>query len=615
MKKNEIFLVIVIMLFINLIVLHADTEIGGGIFTDTTLLFENSPYLVISSITVFPGVTLTIEPGTEIKFQDATVLTIRGNITSVGTVTDSITFTAANTNPTPGIWDGIVFETELGASGEFKHVIGKYALRWIKLTESSTSNILDIENSHFYYNEYVFWGMDSSNGNYQVNIDSCLVENNYYGYIYATHALISNSIFRNNEKAFHGWSGPSIEVINSEISGNSIWGFNMSGIISDCIISNNGLGLRLRNDLILSNNIIQENDVGIEISSYSQSTNTNVLNNCISFNDINVLHTTNININLSGNCWGTYDEIEIQNRIFDAYDDVSLGIIDYTPFITHCLLDTHLTVSPLNIEVGEEEGSFSILIQSNSDWQIVENSDWLYADPIAGTDIDSIMVFYENNINGIQRTTSITVLCSDLSETVTVTQAGIIPELFVTPNNQDVTSDAGNTTFEIISNLDWSVNENTDWLSVSPENGSNNETLIVDYDENTSSFERIATITVTGYDLDESVTVTQAGAISSIDEILFSNQVLIFENYLNPFNPTTEIKFSIQNDSKVEITIHNIKGQTIKTLVQNEFTKGNYTVIWNGDDESGKLASSGVYLYKLMVNGKAEAIRKCLLLK
>ncbi|MBC8415928.1 MAG: T9SS type A sorting domain-containing protein, partial [Candidatus Cloacimonetes bacterium] len=75
------------------------------------------------------------------------------------------------------------------------------------------------------------------------------------------------------------------------------------------------------------------------------------------------------------------------------------------------------------------------------------------------------------------------------------------------------------------------------------------------------------------------------------------------------------IEFSIQNDSKVELSIFNIKGQKIKTLAQNDFTKGSHSIIWNGDDESGNPVSSGVYLYKLSVNGKTEAVKKCLLMK
>jgi len=88
-----------------------------------------------------------------------------------------------------------------------------------------------------------------------------------------------------------------------------------------------------------------------------------------------------------------------------------------------------------------------------------------------------------------------------------------------------------------------------------------------------------------------------------------------FSNHPNPFNPTTTIEFSILNDSKIEISIFNIKGQKIKTLTQNEFTKGSHSIIWNGDDEFNKRVSSGIYFYKLKVDDKTEAVRKCLLLK
>ena len=86
-------------------------------------------------------------------------------------------------------------------------------------------------------------------------------------------------------------------------------------------------------------------------------------------------------------------------------------------------------------------------------------------------------------------------------------------------------------------------------------------------------------------------------------------------NYPNPFNPTTTISFSISNDSNVELSIFNIKGQKTKALTNNEFTKGSHSVIWNGNDASGKKVGSGVYLYKLNVNDKTELVKKCLLLK
>ncbi len=86
-------------------------------------------------------------------------------------------------------------------------------------------------------------------------------------------------------------------------------------------------------------------------------------------------------------------------------------------------------------------------------------------------------------------------------------------------------------------------------------------------------------------------------------------------NFPNPFNPSTTIKFSIQNDSRIELSVFNIKGQKIRTLIQNELMKGNHSTIWNGNDDSENSVSSGIYLYKLNVNGKAETMNKCLLLK
>lgn len=101
----------------------------------------------------------------------------------------------------------------------------------------------------------------------------------------------------------------------------------------------------------------------------------------------------------------------------------------------------------------------------------------------------------------------------------------------------------------------------------------------------------------------------------STDDCIICNKNHNLTNYPNPFNPTTTIEFSIQNDSKIDLSIFNIKGQKIRTLAQNEFTQGSHSVIWNGVDNSGKPVSSGIYYYELNVNGKTEAVKKCLLLK
>nr|MBC8414797.1 T9SS type A sorting domain-containing protein [Candidatus Cloacimonadota bacterium] len=86
-------------------------------------------------------------------------------------------------------------------------------------------------------------------------------------------------------------------------------------------------------------------------------------------------------------------------------------------------------------------------------------------------------------------------------------------------------------------------------------------------------------------------------------------------NYPNPFNPETKIAFSIPVDSKVNLTIYNIKGQKVKTLVNDQLEKGFHEIIWNSKDNNGKLVASGVYFYKFDVNGKTKGVKKMLLLK
>ncbi len=85
-------------------------------------------------------------------------------------------------------------------------------------------------------------------------------------------------------------------------------------------------------------------------------------------------------------------------------------------------------------------------------------------------------------------------------------------------------------------------------------------------------------------------------------------------NYPNPFNTETTIKYQVSEDSMVKILIYNIKGQLVKTLVNEIKEKGYHTVIWDGSDNNHKLVSSGIYLYKLQV-GQSTFIKKMLLLK
>lgn len=85
-------------------------------------------------------------------------------------------------------------------------------------------------------------------------------------------------------------------------------------------------------------------------------------------------------------------------------------------------------------------------------------------------------------------------------------------------------------------------------------------------------------------------------------------------NYPNPFNPETTISFSVKENVPVTIEIYNIKGQLIRTLVNETKAPGNHTIVWKGDDDNGRSVSSGVFFYKMQA-GKYSSTRKMILMK
>ena len=76
------------------------------------------------------------------------------------------------------------------------------------------------------------------------------------------------------------------------------------------------------------------------------------------------------------------------------------------------------------------------------------------------------------------------------------------------------------------------------------------------------------------------------------------------QNYPNPFNPETTISYDLSGESVVTLTIYDISGQVIRTMVNNQaMSAGHYKSVWDGRDESGAKVASGVYFYQLRAGG------------
>ncbi len=105
------------------------------------------------------------------------------------------------------------------------------------------------------------------------------------------------------------------------------------------------------------------------------------------------------------------------------------------------------------------------------------------------------------------------------------------------------------------------------------------------------------------------ISLTDSG--NYIPEII---KTTLKQNYPNPFNPITIINYSIANEGNVELDVYNIKGQKVKTLINEMKEPGHYQAIWDGTDNNKKQIASGVYLYRLSTCKKT-LNKKMLLLK
>ncbi|MFC1476861.1 T9SS type A sorting domain-containing protein [candidate division KSB1 bacterium] len=86
------------------------------------------------------------------------------------------------------------------------------------------------------------------------------------------------------------------------------------------------------------------------------------------------------------------------------------------------------------------------------------------------------------------------------------------------------------------------------------------------------------------------------------------------QNYPNPFNPETSIGFSLKEGGHVTLTVFNVLGQKVRTLVNEYRSSGIHTAVWNSTDDAGRRVSGGVFLYRLTVND-VQFTRKMVLIK
>ncbi len=91
-------------------------------------------------------------------------------------------------------------------------------------------------------------------------------------------------------------------------------------------------------------------------------------------------------------------------------------------------------------------------------------------------------------------------------------------------------------------------------------------------------------------------------------------EFILYDNYPNPFNPSTSIVFDLKYDSNIQLSIYNIRGELVKNITSCSCQAGSHIAYWDGKNQNGKSAVSGIYIYRLVTDNFSVS-KKMMLLK
>lgn len=335
--KSRIYFTFLIIGIINF--LNAQTNVSGGIYSNTIWTLSNSPYVVTNTLVIFPGNTLTIDAGVIVKFDNDMYIEARqSSIVANGTTLNPILFTSNSSTPFKGIYQGL--RLNQSTKSKFNHCEFKYADKAIY--PSNMYDTIQCKNSVFDNNNSAIGFVYYST----LLIDSCSFTNNKIAINGATtyRAKVENSTFSNNVNGIDNLEG--VKVVKSTFQNNTgiAIRFAQNDTIINCVIQNNDTAIVERfgggsNATLITNNSINNNNLGLNIY-YGDNIYCNSICNSFNYN-VKMINTSNTN--LGHNYFCLDDSLSISNTIYDGYDNFTVGLINFIPFDTvQCNLITEM---------------------------------------------------------------------------------------------------------------------------------------------------------------------------------------------------------------------------------------------------------------------------------
>jgi len=280
------------------------TYVGGSITTDTVWTLVDSPFVLSNNVTVYPDVTLTIEPGVEVRFGENFYIVVNGGIVADGTRDKMIRFTSNKLAPSEGDWGALLIGGTLSSS--LTHCIVQYGTNGV-MVENGALNIL---NSFVTFNSQN--GITINGGNVVVQ-DNEITNNTISGICIAGGAQVTiqnNMLFSNgNGILLTGNLDGIIDIEQNDISLN-----RQSGIVLDAytyydtaIINNtislnlNGFSVSGNTSTYITRNYILNNTIGV---CYESGNDHEAQFNDIYYNDLGMdVHGT-ATVDATYNYWG-----------------------------------------------------------------------------------------------------------------------------------------------------------------------------------------------------------------------------------------------------------------------------------------------------------------------
>jgi len=186
---------------------------------------------------------------------------------------------------------------------------------------------------------------------------------------------------------------------------------------------------------------------------------------------------------------------------------------------------SNLSLSISTISLTQSSNIDTIKINSNSYWTVSSDVSWITFSPISGNGNGNITLLSTTNPTTIARTATITITTGDgNTKTITLTQAAGNSIISIQDSSVLLSNSNASSTFDLISNTDWTILSDVSWLNISPSNGSSNATVSISPIPNPTTSARTATLTIKTADgTVKTIDINQAGA----DPIITLNQTNI----------------------------------------------------------------------------------------